>query len=546
MKKALLFVAATICLQAHSQFPYFLQEHSGNNVNYSTLVDMEFDGSGSFFSLHASNPGPGALITRYDAITGGVLNVSYLTRGNAPIKPTRVRTFGGNHYVLFNTVSGAGVAGYCLVSINSGAYTVNWAHAFAVPAGTRRYAVDFIIDGGGTFAYILSNAYDLANNQTDLAVTAVNLTIPGFTWDNVYQNLARNEDAGNIIYDAATNELIVSAISADLLNPVIDRGPMLMRLTPGTGGYLASMLYEYTPGCTHAEPAGTWVVLEANNFYLSSTSFENGVNGPLWLSEIDPPTLGINMQSNHQTNTVYLNPEINVVQTTTGLNLLLSGPSPAASGYVHTEFNTSALAFAQGVYYPSTNPQTYGRSIFDAYNSTGIGMNIFSVAENAASPARYYLLKTDDLGRNDCDDPYTVTPDPCLMNPLGINFTTIPVILTNGPVICSISNRSNTITQTCFVPFMATPDPRQKETRSTIGTELTASPNPTRGIFTLSAGKSILSDVYISNADGKQVSAEISETTDGLSVNLSGKKAGMYVIQVLVDGEPKNLKVILE
>jgi hypothetical protein len=544
MRTALLFAAAAVCLQAQSQTPYFLQEHSGSTFNYSIPVDIEFDGANMVYSLHADQQGSGVDIVQYNALSGAVNYVNYLIRGNAGLKPVRVRATATTYYVLFNSVSGAGVAGYCLVSINSGSHAVNWAQACFPPTGAApRTAIDFILDAGATNAYILTSAYDAINNQNDVGITNISIAgPPSIVWDNIYQNTARNEEPSNIVYRSASNELIVSTISWDLANPVIDRGPVLMRVAP-TGLYTASMLYRYNTGCNHAEPSGTWVLLGPSNLYLSSTSTDNGANGPLWLSKINPATLGINLQSNHPTGTNYLKPEIQGVFGTLASQVLISGSSTSLD-YVHLEFTTSALAFSSGVVYPSTNAQI-GSPIYDVYNTTGIGMNIFSVAQNMVTPNHYYFLKTDDLGGNDCDDPITVAPDQCGMSTFNVSFTQVPVALTPALPICSTSPRANLFTQPCFVPMVLAPM-TSRETRSTIGTELTVSPNPTKGVFVLSAGKSSLSDVQIFNPDGKVVPAEVSEKSEGTSVNLTGRKAGVYVVQVSVDGEPKTVRLVLE
>lgn len=545
MRTALFFAAATVCLQAHAQFPYFLEDHSGNNINYSQPVDIDFDGSSTVYSLHSSSPGPGMIVTKYSSTTGAVIDVSYIIRGNASLKPVRVRTLGGNYYVLCNAVSGAGVAGYALVCITASGNVVNWSFALFPPTGgASRNAVDFILDGGSN-AYILTNAYDAANNQNDIGVTNVNITgTPSLVWDNIYQNTTRSEDASNIVYRSASNELIVSAISADLISPATDRGPMVMRLSTG-GGYTASMLYKYGTGCNHPEPNGTWVALGSNNFYLSSTSIDNGANGPLWLAKINPVSMGINIQSNHPTGSAYLEPEIQGVFATSGTQILVSGSSAAASGYVHLEFSTSALSFSSGVVYPATNAQN-GSPIYDTYIATGTGMNIFSVADNVASQYHYYLFKTSDFGRNDCDDPYQVTPDNCTMSPYAISFTQVPIALVTAAPVFTTSARSNSIIQSCYVPFIVAPGNESREAQAALSTELSVSPNPTNGAFTLSAGKSTLSNIELFNPDGKAVPAEINETPEGARVNLTGRKAGIYLIQALVNGEPKTVRVVLE
>lgn len=542
MKKALFLTAAVLCLQAHAQTPYFLQEHSGNGFNYSSPVDIEFDGVNKVYSLHVDQQGPGVVAVQYDALSGNVMYVNYLIRGNAVLKPVRVRATATTYYVLFNAVSGAGVAGYCLVSINAASHAVNWSQAcFPPTGGAPRRAIDFILDGASN-AYILSNAYDAVNNQNDVAITNINLAGPSIVWDNIYRNTARNEEPSNIVYRSTSNELIVSTISWDLANPVIDRGPVLMRIAP-TGAFTASMLYRYNTGCNHPQPNGTWVLLGPNNFYLSSTSTDNGLNGPLWLSKINPATLGINIQSNHPTGTAYLKPEIQGVFASSGSKILISGSS-TSTDYVHLEFTTSALAFSSGVFYPSTNAQI-GSPIYDVYNTTGVGLNIFSVAQNMVTPSNYYFLKTDDLGGNDCDDPITVAPDQCGMSAFNVSYTQVPVALSPALPLCSTSPRSNVFVQSCFVPMIQAPM-TSRETRSTIGTELTVSPNPTKGVFVLSAGKSTLSGIQIFNPDGKTIPAEVSETSEGVSVNLTGRKAGIYMAQVLVNGEPQMVRVVLE
>lgn len=548
MKTILLFVGAVLCMQAHAQFPYFLQNHNGNNIRYGSPVDIEYDGpSALIYSLHFSNPGPGALIARYNANTGVLVNpVVYLTRGNATIKPVRVRTLGTNYYVLFNAATGTGVSGFCLVSINAGSNAVNWSRAFTVPTGAAlRNAVDFVLDGG-QFAYILSNAFNAGTSQNDIAVTKVDITAPALVWDNVYQNTTRSEAASNIIVRPGTPELLVSAISSDFTTP-LDRGPVLLRISTG-GGYLGSMLYKYNPGCNNAEPNGTWITPSANSFFLSSTSIESGSNGPLWLASINPATLAINFQSNHRTVSAYLNPEIQPVFTAAGTELLISGSSPVSSayGYLHLQFSTLGLPFTRGMIYPSTNPFSYGSPMFDVYKNTGVGLNIFSVAENSVTGNNYHLLKTDDMGRNDCEDPYTVTPDICAMSQYGINFAQVPVALIMAAPVCNTTFTSNSLVQLCNVPFFAAPGDDSKSIRTAVNGELAASPNPTKGIFTLSAGKSSLSEIQIINADGKIVPADVTETSEGVQINLAGKKAGIYVAQVLVNGEMKHVRIVLE
>lgn len=547
MKTVLLFVAAALCMQTHAQTPYFLQNHNGNNLRYGSPVDIEYNApSTRIYSLHFSNPGPGALIVKYDANTGVVVNpVTYLTRGNASIKPVRVRVQGANYYVLFNAVTAAGVSGYCIVSINAASNTVNWSRAFTSPTGAAlRNAVDFVLDGG-QFAYILSNAFNAGTTQNDIAVTKVDIVTPGLVWDNVYQNTSRSEAASNIIVRPGTTELLVSAISSDFANP-LDRGPVLVRINTG-GAYLGSMLYKYAPGCNSAEPNGTWVTSTGNAFFLSSTSLESGSNGPLWLANINPGSLAINFQSNHRTATAYLNPEIQPVFTTMGTELLISGSSPVASayGYLHLQFSISGLPFTRGTIYPSTNPLSYGSPMFDVYKNSGTGLNIFSVAENGATSNNYHLWKTDDLGRNDCERPYTVTPDICVMNQFGIAFTQVPVSMIVGAPVCTTTGITNSLVQLCNIPLMS-PSDDTKALNTEMSGELAASPNPTKGIFTLSAGKSTLSEVEIINADGKKVPAELTKTKEGVQINLTGLKAGIYVAKVLVDGELKHVRIILE
>lgn len=545
MKKALLFTAAAVCcMQAHAQFPYFLQDHNGNNINYKVPVDLEFDGSSTVYSLHSCSSGPGLISTQYSAGTGSVLNVSYITRGNASLRPVRVRTLGTNYYVLFNSVSGAGVAGYCLVSLTSG-NVVNWSYALVPPASASRNAVDFIIDGSNT-AYILSTNTALGTNQSDVAVTCVtNLTgAPTLSWDNVYQNTSRAEYPSNIIYRSASNEVIVSAISADLANPTTDRGPVAMRLSPA-GTYLGAMLYKYA-GCNTAEPNGTWVFNGGGNLYLSSTSIENGANGPLWLAKVNATSLGISLQSNHRTNNVYLNPEIQPLINSMGNNqVLISGASAASLGYVHLEFATPTLALTSGVVYPGTNPQN-SSPIYDVYISTGPGMNIFSVAENVSTNYHYYLMKTSDAGHNDCEDPYTVTPDPCTMNSFNIAFTRIPVTLTTAAPTITVASFSNSFIMPCYVPMVQAPGGTGREQTDQVNGDLVVSPNPSHGIFTLSAGNHLLSAIQITNTEGKLIPADISEQVNGVSINLSGKKSGVYVIKALVNGEPQHVRVVLE
>ncbi|MNJ90843.1 hypothetical protein D3C87_84830 [compost metagenome] len=550
MKTILLFVAAALCLQAHAQLPYFLQNHNGNNLRYGPPVDIEYDGLNTVYSLHSSIPGPGALIAKYNSTSGAVTNVAYLIRGNAAIKPVRVRTWGPNYYVLFNSATATGVSGYCLVSINAGSNFVNWAHAFSAPAGTApRIAVDFVLEGG-QFAYILSNANNPGTNQSDIAVTKVDISvpIPVMVWDNVYQNTSRSEIASNITLRMGIPELIISAISSDLANPVTDRGPVLLRVASTSGAYLSSMLYKYAPGCNNAEPNGTWVYLANNNFFLSSTSLEAGMNGPLWLSSINPVSLGINFQSNHRTGSAYLNPEIQPVFTATGTEILISGSSPVSSayGYLHLQFASTGLPFTRGMIYQSTNPPNFGTSIFNVYKNLGTGLNIFSVAENTALSNNYHLLKTDDLGHNDCEDPYIVTPDGCIMSQYGINFARVGIPLVNAPVVCNTSNVSNSFVQLCNVPLRMAPGDNSKASGPAVNGELFAAPNPTKGTFILSAGKSTLSEMEVINADGKKIPAELTETPEGIEISLAGKKAGVYVVQVLVNGEMKHLRIVLE
>lgn len=548
MKAILLFAAAALCLQAHAQLPYFLQNHNGNNLRYGPPVDIEYDGLNTIYSLHSSIPGPGALIAKYNATSGVVTNVAYLIRGNAALKPVRVRTWGPNYYVLFNSATAAGVTGYFLVSINAASNVVNWAHAFSAPTGAApRIAVDFVLEGG-QFAYILSNANNPGTNQSDIAVTKVDMSVPAMVWDNVYQNTTRSEIASNITLRMGIPELIISAISSDLANPLTDRGPVLLRVASTSGAYMSSMLYKYAPGCNNAEPNGTWVSLSNNNFFLSSTSLESGANGPLWLSSINPVTLGINFQSNHRTGSAYLNPEIQPVFTATGTEILISGSSPLASnyGYLHLQFAAAGLPFTRGMIYPSTNPPNFGTSIFNIYKNLGTGLNIFSVAENTAISNNYHLLKTDDLGHNDCEDPYTVTPDGCIMSQYGINFVRIGIPLINAPVVCNTSNVSNSFVQLCNVTLRMAPGDDNKASGLAVNGELSAAPNPTKGIFTVSAGKSTLSAIQVINADGKLVPADVTETMQGMEINLTGKKAGVYVIQLLVDGELKHVRIVLE
>lgn len=545
MKTALLFIAASVCIRAHAQLPYFLQEHSLNNLGYGIPVDIEYDLNNTIFSLHSTNPGPGVLITQYDATVGNVLSVTNLTRGNSAMKPVRVRTFGGNYYVLFNFMTGGGISSYCLVNINA-ANVVVWSQSYVPPAGgAPRVATDFTIDGS-QYAYIVSNAYDATNNQNDIAVTKVDLlpAVPVLVWDNVYQNISisRDETSSNIVYRAATNELAISAISVNPTNPVIDRGPMILRVGVG-GTYNGSMLYEYVTGCNHAEPVGTWIMPGPSNFYLSSTSTDNGSNGPLWLAKINPSTLAINIQTNHPTGTAYLGPEMNPVFSTTGSEVLVSGSSTAASGYLHLHFTTSALSFIQGEVYPVTSPQT-GSPMYDIYKTTGTGLNIFSVAEDPTMVNNYYLLKTDDNGHNDCEQPYTVSPDHCTMTAMPISFTQVPVATTVVAPVCTTTARSNSFVQFCDVHMKK---PNVYATKNLdIDPEVSTFPNPTQGIVNISAGKSTLSDIHVFNIDGKEVLAEKHETAEGIQIDLTGKKPGIYMIQLLIDGERKNVRIVLE
>lgn len=446
---------AALCFSAKAQFPYFQQDHTSatTGINYANPVDIQYDGASIVYSYHST--ATGTVVAKYDVTTGSLINVVYVVRGSLVATPVRVRTQGANYYALFN-ITTAGVPQFYLASINATTDVLNWGFAFNPPASAlSRTGVDFMLDGG-SYAYILSNAYDPAAGQYDLAVTKLDISTltPGIVWDNVYQNLSRSEVAWNIDY-RSEDQIVISAISLDLVNPLSDRGPMLMKID-AMGTYIVSMLYKYSSGCTSVRPTGAWVVIGTNNDFLSCTSLAGADgNGPIWLAKINAATLAINAQTTHSSGAAYMSPEIQPVTTTaSGSFVLMSGAAPSvntnAPGYVHLFFN-SALTFVQGTLYPTTFPYNFGGSIFDAYISSGPDKNIFTVAANASAAGRYHLLKTSTLGDNGCDTPFTVSPITCTMSAYAMPITQVPVAMSGTVVKVSVTQMSNNFVQSCTV-----------------------------------------------------------------------------------------------
>jgi hypothetical protein len=250
-----------------------------------------------------------------------------------------------------------------------------------------------------------------------------------------------------------------------------------------------------------------------------------------------------------------MNPEIQQVRNTAGNKVLMSGSAPfyntATPGYVHYFFDQTTLAFTQGTYYGTTNPSNWGGAIYDTYINTGIGMNIFTAAQNNGVPNNYHLLKTSDLGDNGCDNPTSIAPVSCVFDYYTIQFTQRdnPAVLSVIKLF-AVAPMANTFTESCYVTcpgceLAPIDDPMISTVKSAGLNEnrgVEAFPNPTTGLMQLKAeGK--FSEVSVYTLLGKQVSAEILVSDTGASIDLTNEPKGVYILRFLMDGEQKALRI---
>lgn len=553
MRKITLFALMSISLQAFAQWPYFQQDHSSATVgkDYQDPVDIHFDGTNKVYSYHTASNG-GMIVTKYNSGTGALVDVVYMSKSGLSFSPVRVRTQGTDYYALFN-ITVAGLNRFCLVKLDAATNALAFVRQIGNAAGTLDMAaVDFIHDGG-TNVYVLSNCYDAVNNQTDLGVTKIDVSTatPAILWNYRYENLSRDDFGSNIILQGTS--LFASAISIDL-SSMLDRGPTLLKLDLN-GNYLASRLYKYSSTCTSARSAGTWV-MPGKALILSSVSYVGADgNGPLWLARIDPLTLNVTLQSHYSSGAAYMNPEIQQVRNTAGNKVLMSGSAPfyntATPGYVHYFFDQTTLAFTQGTYYGTTNPSNWGGAIYDTYINTGIGMNIFTVAQNNGVPNNYHLLKTSDLGDNGCDNPTSIAPVSCVFDYYTIQFTQRdnPAVLSVIKLF-AVAPMANTFTESCYVTCpgceLAPIDDPMISTVKSAGLNgnrgVGAFPNPTTGLMQLKA-EGRLSEVKVCTLLGKQVSAEILVSDTGASIDLTNEPKGVYILRFMMDGEQKALRI---
>lgn len=541
-----------------AQWPYFQQDHSSvtTGITYEDPYDMHFDGSNKVYSYH-STAGDGIIVAKYNAASGALIDVVYLSRSGYSYTPVRIRTAGTDYYALFNFVS-SGMNRYGLIRLNSTTNALSFVRQINNTGNTLDLAaVDFILDGGGTNVYVLSNAYDAMNNQTDLCVTKmdVSTSTPVILWNNIYRNLTRDEFGSNIILQ--NGQLFASSISVSTTS-MLDRGPLLLKLDVN-GGFIDARIYKYTSTCTSARSAGTWVVGANNNLGLSSISYVGADgNGPLWLAKIDPVTLAINQQSHYSSGAAYLNPEIQPVASTSGSRILMSGSAPfyntANPGYVHYYFDPATLAFTQGVTYPTTNPSHWSGVIYDSYINTGNGMNVFSVMQNYGTANNYHLLKTSDLGDNACDQPVTITPTSCKIEPFELAYTAVdyPATLA-GIKPFSIQSVNNTFSEICLVtcpdcPVSPPDDPIDAFAKSltidNTAADVIAFPNPTNGLLTLEPEEGLISDVKIITLTGNKTDVGIRQTVNGYEIDLSSAKNGIYLVEFLLNGERRQLRIV--
>lgn len=555
MKKIALFALMSISLQAFAQWPYFQQDHTSATagVVYQDPVDIHFDGTNKVYSYHTASNG-GMVVAKYNSGTGAVVDVVYMSKSGLPFSPVRVRTQGTDYYALFN-ISVGGLSRFCLVKLDAATNALAFVRQIGNTAGTLdMYAVDFVHDGGNN-VYVLSNCYDAVNNQTDLGVTKIDVSTatPAVLWNYRYENLSRDEIGSNIILQGTS--LFASAISVNL-SSMLDRGPTLLKLDLN-GNYLASRLYKYSTPCVPARSAGTWV-MPGKSLTLSSISYVGADgNGPLWLAKIDPLTLNVALQAHYSSGAAYMNPEIQLVRSTAGNKVLMSGSAPfyntATPGYVHYFFDQTTLAFSQGVYYGTTSPSHWGGVIYDTYINTGVGMNIFTAAQNNGVANSYHLLKTSDLGDNACDNPTSIAPSSCVFDYYDISFTqrdnpallSLIKLFSMIPVVNAYDESCHVTCPGCeLVPL----DNPSVGAMKSAGIEVDDSgveayPNPTTGLIYLKA-KGTLSEVTVYSLLGKQVSASVQLSENGASIDLANEPKGVYLVRFFMDGELKSLRVL--
>ncbi len=558
MKKIALFILLGISLHASAQWPYFQQNHSSTTagITYDYPVDIHFDGVNKVYSYFTANNG-GTIVAKYNSGTGAIVDVVYLSKSGLPFSPVRVRTQGTDYYALFNIVV-SGFNRFCLVKLNAATNAVVFVKQINNLSGNIDLAgVDFVHDGTAN-VYVLSNTYNAGNNQTDLAVTKIDVSTatPVVLWNYTYENTTREEFGSNIIVQG-TN-LFVSAISVDQAS-ILDRGPVLLKLDLN-GNYVASRLYKYGSNCASARSAGTWV-MPGKALTLSSISYVGADgNGPLWLARIDPLTLNVTLQAHYSSGTAYMNPEIQVVRSTAGNKVLMSGSAhfvnTATPGYVHCYFDLATLAFTSGVYYGTTNPSPWAGQIFDTYINTGIGMNVFTVAQNEGFPNDYHLLKTSDLGDNACDLPYAISPSSCVFDYYQIPFVQRDnaAILSNIKLF-SVAPVSDSLIESCYVTCPGcelAPNPNQSSMTtksgsiSEIGEGINAYPNPTTGLVKLEFNTETVTEIKVFNLIGVAVKASAQPTNFGATLDFGNELPGIYLIHYTLNGEVKILRIVKE
>ncbi|MES2555945.1 MAG: T9SS type A sorting domain-containing protein [Bacteroidota bacterium] len=554
MKKTALFALMSICLQTFAQLPYFQQNHSCSTIGIEQddPVDIHFDDVNKVYSYHTGTNG-GMIVAKYNSGTGAVTDMVYMSKSGLPFYPIRVRTQGTDYYALFNIVVG-GYTRFCLVKLDAATNAIAFVRQVTNTTGTLDMsAVDFVHDGG-TNVYVLSNCYDAVNAQTDLGVTKIDVSTatPTILWNYRYENLSRDEFGSNIIVQGTS--LFASSISVNLAS-MLDRGPTLLKLDLN-GGYLASRMYKYADPCLPARSGGTWV-MPGKSLTLSSISYVGADgNGPLWLAKIDPLTLNMTLQAHYISGAAYMNPEIQPIISTAGNKVLMSGSAPfyntATPGYVHYFFDFTTLAFSQGTYYSTTNPSHWAGVIYDTYINTGMGKNIFTVAQNNGVVNNYHLLKTSDLGDNACDTSIVIMPSFCTVDYYDISF-----VQRDNPAILSLIKSFSLIpvadnyTELCYVTCtgceLAPMDDPAIVTKS-VGTGILeggveAYPNPTTGLIYLKA-TGTLSEVVVYSLLGKKIPAGVQISNSEASIDLSDEPKGFYLLRFLMNGELKSIRIL--
>lgn len=559
MKKTILFLLMIIAVKGYSQLPYFQQDHTSATagVNYDYPVDAHYDGGTTVYSYHNSNIGN--IVTKYNSASGTVIDVVGLFKGGVMFNPVRVRTFGGNYYALFNIVI-SGTSRFCIASLNATTNTLNYAHFLNNSSNNiDQAAVDFTFDTG-TSIYVLSNSYDVANNQTDLCITRVNRIAGAIMWNNRYQNISRDEFGSNIIY-RGPGQIYASAVTVNTTS-FLDRATMLLQVNMA-GNYVNSRMYRYSATCTGARVSTTWVMNAPANLFISSTSYIGADgNGPIYLAKIDPTTLLITMQKHYTSGTAYLNPEIQGIQTSAGPRILMSGNASFANtanpGYVHLFFVPGTLNFSSGTLYNTTFSGFINTSIFDAYTGNSAGFNIFSIAHDQSNTANYYVLKTSDLGDNGCDLPYNIAPAPCVIDNLTMSFSKV-IVPANFPKIkfFQTANYANSFVESCFVTCpgcafeaedtdMADESENNKTliTGSSLTEGISVYPNPAKEMI------NIESDIVLENARIRVFNL-LGETMldtqmEGTlrTLDISPYDNGVYIVHILTGEEEKIFRII--